>query len=108
MGLDGRLLRTIAAGQFRKPHALTASHGKAFVVDADGGGDVRITAHSGVVRTTGMLHVIDIQSGDLLQSVRFDWEGEASAVLVDGDEIYITGFYANRVVVLQLYFSSRG
>ena len=32
----------------------------------------------------------------------FEMKGAASAVLVDSDEIYIAGFYANGVVVLQL------
>ena len=51
-----------------------------------------------------MLHVIDIQSGDSLQTVRFEMEGDVSAIIVDGDEIYIAGFdnYAGQVVVLQL------
>ena len=48
-----------------------------------------------------VLHVIDIQSGDILQSVRFELEGEVTAVLVDGDEIYIAGCGANKVVVLR-------
>ena len=48
-----------------------------------------------------LLHVIDIQSGDILQSVRFELEGEPSAILVDGDEIYISGFEADKVVVLR-------
>ena len=69
------------------------------MVDADdGGGDDDDEDESRM----SMLHVIDIQSGDLLQSVRFEWEGEASAILVDCDEIYIAGFYASEVVVLQL------
>ena len=48
-----------------------------------------------------VLHVIDIQSGDILQSVRLDLQGEVSAVRVDGDEIYIAGFSASKVTVLQ-------
>ena len=47
-----------------------------------------------------VLHVIDIQSGDLLQRVRVDLQGEVSAIRVDGDEIYIAGFNAREVVVL--------
>ena len=59
----------------------------------------------------GGLHVIDLQSGDLLQTVRFEMEGDVSAIIVDGDEIYIAGFdnnagltglNAGQVVVLQL------
>merc|ERR1712194_228771 len=88
LDLDGLFLRTIAAGRFRKPEAVAASHGRAFVVDEDGLGKV--------------LHVIDLQSGGFLQSVRFDLQGEVSAIRVDGDEIYIASFDAREVVVLQL------
>ena len=89
LDLDGRCLRTIAAGRFQNSQAVTASHGRAFVVvDDDDSGKV--------------LHVIDLQSGDFLQSVRFDLQGEVSAVRVDGDEIYIAGVDANEVMVLQL------
>ena len=95
LDLDGRLLRTIAAGQFRKPHVVTASHGRAFVVDGDGGGDDDDELGS-------MLHVIDIQSGSILQRVRFKLKRAASAILVDGNNIYIASFYASEVVVLQL------
>ena len=49
-----------------------------------------------------VLHVIDLQSGDFLQSVRLELHGRVSAIRVDGDEIYIAGFSANEVVVLQL------
>ena len=88
LDLDGRFLRTIAAGQFRNPYAVAASHGRAFVVDDDDSGKV--------------LHVIDLQSGDFLQSICLDLQGEVSTILVDGDEIYIAGFRAREVVVLQL------
>ena len=88
LDLDGRFLRTIAAGQFTDPWAVTASHGRAFVVDNEYSGNV--------------LHVIDLQSGDVLQRVHLDLQGEVSAVREDGDEIYIAGFDANEVVVLQL------
>ena len=104
LDLDGRFLRTIAAGQFQKPHVVTASHGKAFVVDN----------HDEIARAIDdddddddeepgkVLHVIDIQSGDILQSVGFVLEGAASALLVDGNNIYIASFFASEVVVLQL------
>ena len=95
LDLDGRFLRTIAAGQFRKPHVVTASHGRAFVVDDDGGG--HDDDESG-----NMLHVIDIQSGDILQSVGFELKGAASAILVDGNNIYIASFFTSEVGVLQL------
>ena len=49
-----------------------------------------------------MLHVIDLQSGDKLQSVRLELHGRVYAMTVDGDEIYVAGFSADEVVVLQL------
>ena len=49
-----------------------------------------------------VLHVIDIQSGDILQCVRFEMDGEVCCILADGNEIYIAGFDASRVVVFQL------
>ena len=48
-----------------------------------------------------VLYVFDIQSGDILQKVRFGSGGETSAVLVDGDEIYFAGFGADKIVVLR-------
>ena len=51
--------------------------------------------------TSKVLFVIDIQSGDILQSVHVDLQGEVSAIRVDGDEIFIAGYQANKVVVLQ-------
>ena len=51
-------------------------------------------------RIRHVLHVIDIHSGDILQQVRVDLEDVISAVLVDGDEIYIAGFNESEVVVL--------
>ena len=108
LDLDGRFLRTIAAGQFRNPYALTASHGRAFVVDDDdeiapvGDDDDDMFLNSDHEWEPGkVLHIIDIQSGDILQSVRFESEGQVTAVLVDGDEIYIAGFGADKVVVVQ-------
>ena len=90
LDLDGRFLRTIAAGQFQNPQAVAALHGRAFVVDDEG------------YPVLGkMLHVVDIQSGDILQSVRLDLRGEVSAIRVDGDEIYIAGFNTSEVAVLQ-------
>ena len=55
------------------------------------------------VEPGNVLHVIDLQSGDILQRVRVDLQGGAvSAILVDGDEIYIVGYVTSKVVVLQL------
>ena len=48
-----------------------------------------------------VLHVIELQSGDIIQSVRLDLQGNVSAILVDGDEIYIASFGASKVVVLR-------
>ena len=100
LDLDGRFLRTIAAGQFHHPQAVAASHGRAFVIDDDGD-DSRATP--GQLELQGnMLHIIDIQSGDTVQRVPVDLQGEASEILVDGDEIYIADHSYSRVVVLQL------
>ena len=96
LDLDGQLLRTIAAAQFRQPQALTVSHGRAFVVDDDDDDD-----DDDDVEPVRVLHVIDIQSGDIVQSVRFELEGGASVILVDGDEIFIVGFSDDKVVVLR-------
>ena len=98
LDLDGQFLRTIAAGQFQSPCAVTASHGRAFVVDDD------IDDESGNMGR--VLFVIDIRSGDIIQRVRVDLRGEQralqTAILVDGDEIYISSLGTNEVVVLQL------
>ena len=88
LDLDGRFLRTIAAGRFQNPWAVAASHGRAFVIDDD--------KEPGKV-----LHVIDIQSGDILQRARVDLQGDVSAIHVDGDEIFIASFSASKVVVLR-------
>ena len=47
-----------------------------------------------------VLHVIDIDSGDISQQVRVDLADEIPAVLVDGDEIYIACWGESEVVVL--------
>ena len=51
--------------------------------------------------TKKVLFVIDIQSGDILQRIRFDLEGQIGAIRVDGDEIFMAGFIASKVVVLR-------
>ena len=56
-----------------------------------------------------VLHVIDTQSGDLLQSVTLEltlcapgaYLIDPSTILVDGDEIYIADYEASTVVVLR-------
>ena len=49
-----------------------------------------------------VLHIIDIQSGDILQRVRFRLPGTPSTLLVDGDEIYIASIQADKIIVLGL------
>ena len=87
LDLNGRFLRTIAA-EFRDPYVVTASHGRAFVVDDD---------DDDVVDDKKVLHVIDIQSGDILQRVHVDLEGDVSAILVDRDEVFISFYPEFRV-----------
>jgi hypothetical protein len=61
-----------------------------------------------------VLHVIDTQSGDILQSVTLELTYSApgtilidpSTILVDGDEIYIADYKASTVVVLRFAGSS--
>ena len=103
LDLDGQFLRSIVAAQFRNPWALTASHGRAFVVDDDDkiGPGIDDDDSDDDWEPGKVLHVIDIQSGDILQSARFELGGEPSAILVDGDEIYIAGFDAEKAVVLR-------
>ena len=93
LDLDGRFVRTIAAGQFRNPFAVTASHGRAFVVD-----DVEDNDDDDE-EPGKVLYIIDIQSGDILQSVNVELQGTVSAILADDDEIYIASY--SRVVVLR-------
>jgi hypothetical protein len=106
LDLDGRLLRTIAAGQFRHPQAVAASHGRAFVLHEAVDKDEDDEDDEDEVEPAMVLHVVDIQSGDSLQRLRIDLEDEqASAILVDGDEIFIASPLASggagKVFVLQ-------
>ena len=103
LDLDGRFLRTIAAGQFIYPYAVTASHARAFVIDDDDddGGDDGGDDDDDDEEPGKVLRVIDIQSGDIIQSVHVDLQGEVSEIIVDGDEIYIADQQAYKVVVLQ-------
>ena len=89
---DGRYLRTIAAGLFEAPQeAVAASHGRAFVIDGEEDEEEKV------------LFVIDIQSGGIVQHARLDFAtGAISAILVDGDEIFISMFDADEVAVLHL------
>jgi hypothetical protein len=96
LDLDGRYLRTIAAGQLQNPQAVAASHGRAFVVDGYYEED-EDDEDDGIRQ---VLLVIDIHSGDILQQVRVGSVDEFAAVLVDGDEIYIAGWGESEVVVL--------
>ena len=99
LDLDGRFLRTIAAGQFIYPYAVAVSHGRAFVID-DGDEDDDDDDHH-YDESGKVLHVIDIQSGDVLQTVNVDLKGGVSAMIVDGNEILIASFGASKVVVLR-------
>ena len=50
-----------------------------------------------------MLHVIEIHSGNILQTMPLEVSGrDISSIIVDGDEIYIADFNANRVIVLRI------
>ena len=55
-----------------------------------------------------VLHVVDIQSSDILQSVRLDIlqngvSGDDSVtIIVDGDESYVADFFSSEVVVLRI------
>ena len=63
LDLDGRLLRTIAAGQFRHPQAVAASHGRAFVLHEAVDKDEDDEDDEDEVEPAMVLHVVDIQSG---------------------------------------------
>ena len=105
LDLDGRFLRTVAAGQLRNPYAVTASHGRAFVIDHGEDQDDYYDDDNDQGTGVNVLCVIDIQSGDIIQRVRVNLGGGSSAMIVDGDEIYIAGFGGDPggpgVVVLQ-------
>ena len=92
LDLDGRFLRTIAAAQSQNPQAVTASHGRAFVVDDDEDED----------GARKVVFVIDIQSGDIVQRFRVYLNGGVTAILVEGNELYIADYDDSRIVVLQL------
>ena len=51
---------------------------------------------------TKVLFVIDIQSGDIVQRFRVDLNGGVTAILVEGNELYIADYDDSRIVVLQL------
>ena len=56
-----------------------------------------------------VLHVVDIQSGDILQCVPLELNGGDSAtIIVDGDEIYIADLFSSEVVVLRIAGGPRG
>ena len=85
-------------GTFRTS-VVAVSNGKAFVIDMDEE-DKDNEEPFGEPAIGMVLHVIDIQSGVFLQTVRLEIEGPVSAVIADGDEIYIAD--NRQVVVLQL------
>ena len=94
LDLDGRFLRTIAAGQLRNPQAVAASDGRAFVIDGYDEDDEEAL-------TNTVLRVIEIHSGSILQTVPLELSGRDNSSIVDGDEIYISDFPANKVTVLR-------
>ena len=108
LDLDGRYLRTIAAGQFCNPQAVAASDGRAFVIDdekdeedSEDDEDSEDEESSEALWSAG-LHVIEIHSGNILQTVPLELSGRyISSIIVDGDQIYIADFNANKVVVLR-------
>ena len=101
LDLDGRFLRTIAAGQFRWPQAVAASGGMAFVID-DYGEEDEEDEDDNEALWTAVLHVIEIHSGDIVQTEHLELSGRGiSSIIVDGDEIYIADFYASKVIALR-------
>ena len=52
--------------------------------------------------TGKVLYIIDIQSGDIIQRAHIDLKGAITQMIVDGDEIYLSGYTSSKVVVLQL------
>ena len=102
LDLDGRFLRAINFGRFfTHPWAVAVSHGKAFVIDMDEE-DKDNEEPFGEPAIGMVLHVIDIQSGVVQQSAYFEYGVEPSAVLVDGDEIYVSSYGSSQVLALQL------
>eukprot|EP00964_Phaeocystis_antarctica_P028328 scaffold15972_cov66-Phaeocystis_antarctica.AAC.1 len=101
LDLDGRFLRTIVAGQFQDPQTVAASQGRAFVIDDDDGDGDDDDDDDDDEGTGKVLYIIDIQSGDIIQRAHLDLKGTIADIIVDGDEIFISGFTANEVVVLQ-------
>ena len=54
------------------------------------------------VNQRAVLHVIEIHSGNILQTESLDLSGpDISSIIVDGDEIYIADFNANKVIALR-------
>jgi len=98
LDLDGRFMSTIAAGQLCNPQAVAASCGRAFVVDDDVDDD----DDDDYEGTGKVLYIIDIQSGDIIQRAHIDLKGAITQMIVDGDEIYLSGYTSSKVVVLQL------
>ena len=53
-----------------------------------------------------VLHVIDIQSGEILQSVHFELQGMVSTILVDRDEIYIASHETDPMITVLRFAGS--
>jgi len=109
LDLDGRYQRTIAAGKFGNPHAVTAYHGRAFVVEDDEDDeddDEDEEEEEEDDDDLNVLHVIDIQSGEILQSVHFELQGMVSTILVDHDEIYIASHETDPMITVLRFAGS--
>ena len=53
------------------------------------------------VLRSAVLHVIEIHSGNILQTESLDLSGpDISSIIVDGDEIYIADFGTDKVIAL--------
>ena len=106
LDLDGRYLRTIAAGQLRSPQAVAVSHERAFVIDIYDEEDEEDEEDDEVLRVPVLrpvLHVIEIHSGNIFQTIPLEVRGrDISSMIVDGDEIYIAELDANRVIALRI------
>ena len=102
LDLDGRFLRTIAFGRLvSHPWAVAVSNGKAFVIGMDEE-DKDNEEPFGEPPIGMVLHVIDIQSGVVQQSAYFEYGVEPSAVLVDGDHVYVSSYGSSQVLALRL------
>ena len=99
LDLEGRHTRTICAGRFREPQAITAAHGKIYVIDS-------VPEQISAPEQITSLHVIDSAAGDTLQEIRIGVDPfihrEVASILVHNGEVYVTDFHTGEVIVLRL------